>query len=386
MHVIAHDGELEMGIATESTLVADFDGFIVGFLQFHQEEGGDVFIAGVAVLPAHRERGVGRALFEAFLEGLGEVRPLLFTVTTSVSPENYPMLALISELGFSATGYVSDFFGPGIDRLILRFNAQTGLKQSDDVLYLPVGNPSQLERYLASDEWMMVGLAKLPHGLSYELRRYHLSDRATVMANEANVSVAFSSVIIAVLGFLTGFGLVRSGYPADLLSQQILALIVSTIALVIYANSTGELSALHYERFGRYMQIGNILSEFGGVYPILQVVPVAVVVITHQKLPGAITCVGASITIFLYQRSPFDILDRYNNRRILFALLTGYLVLCPVIGFACDVLLDSSLVWSILNITLLTLIGWVCIRRVGTVDPEDRPDIQRFDGTHLHTI
>jgi hypothetical protein len=373
-----------MGVLGESVLVAELSGSIRGYLQFHQEEAGDVFLSGIAVLPEFRRYGIGRALFDALLTCFGDNRPLLFTVTTSVSPENYPMLQLVQLYGFSATTYVSNYFGPGADRLVFRLDAQTGLKQSDDILYLPVGNLTELEQRLRHDEWMMVGLAHLPHGLVYELRRYHLSDRATVMANEANVSVAFSSVIIAVLGFLTGFGFVRSGYPADLLCQQILALIVSTLALVIYANSSGELSALHFERFGQYMAIGNILSEFGGVYPILQVVPVTVVVLTHQRLPGAIACFGASVAILLYQKSPFDILDRYNDRRLLFAVITGYLVLCPIIGYVCDIVLKSSLAWSILNIVTLAYICWVCVRRVGKVDPEDRPDSPRFTGEDIH--
>lgn len=372
----AAEGEIERGIAARAILVHERDGRIIGFLQYHivHEHELGVFLTGLGVDPAARREGIGTRLLESFLEMM-KAPPFGGTIlSTSVNPSNMGMLRLITSHGFVGEMLIHGYFGPGKDRLICRHRVTPEMLVSDDLLFMPIHNQLDLKRHLDDEEWMLAGVRDFPNGLMYELRRYSLTDRAAVMSTECTVSVAFASVVIGALAFLTGFGMVRSGFPPDLLSQLVIAMIVSTIGLVIYANASGELSAFHYERFGEYMEWGNVLSEFGGVYPLLQIIPVAVASITHREALGGVTCVAASLSAALYQASPFDILDRYNNKKYLFFAAALLLIVSPIVGFLCQWQLGSTAIWSVGNVLLLAAVAALCATRIGSIDFGKRPD------------
>jgi ribosomal protein S18 acetylase RimI-like enzyme len=377
----ASEGEIERGIRDSTMLIIEKDQQILGFLQYHivREHELGVFLSGLAVDPSARRRGLATHLVEDFLDKMKFPPYANAILSTSVDPANHPMLRLLTSHGFVGETLIDNYFGPGKDRLICRHRVTPEMLISDDLLFMPVHNQLELKMRLDREDWMLAGVRDFPNGAMYEMRRYSLTDRASVMSTECTVSVTFASVIIGALAFLTGFGMVRSGFPPDLLSQLIIALIVSTIGLVIYANASGELSAFHYERFSEYMEWGNVLTEFGGVYPILQIVPVAVTSITHRESLGGITCVAASIGAALYQASPFDILDRYNNNRFLFLAAAVLLIISPVVGFVCQWQLNSTALWSIGNVLLLAGVALLCATRIGTIDVGKRPDRHNLD-------
>jgi [ribosomal protein S18]-alanine N-acetyltransferase len=89
-------------------------GYTLGAIAAGSAEG---WVLSLAVAPAHRSRGLARALTEAVLarlEAAGAARVLL-----TVDPENRPAIALYERLGFAAVGGEDDYFGPGERRLVM---------------------------------------------------------------------------------------------------------------------------------------------------------------------------------------------------------------------------------------------------------------------------
>ena len=93
----------------------DLVGFVCGFLS--QTDSAEAYIHFVGVSPDHRGEGVGRALYERFLEEVrSEGRSVVRCVT---SPANRDSVAFHEALGFEVDRVVADYDGPGEDRVLL---------------------------------------------------------------------------------------------------------------------------------------------------------------------------------------------------------------------------------------------------------------------------
>ena len=75
-------------------------------------------IMSLAVDPNARGRGVGAALTEAVEKSL--IEKSVTTLQLVVSPENDAAIGLYEKLGYNRIQIVSDYFGPGADRLMMR--------------------------------------------------------------------------------------------------------------------------------------------------------------------------------------------------------------------------------------------------------------------------
>jgi ribosomal protein S18 acetylase RimI-like enzyme len=92
------------------------DAFLVGILSPGDPEQAYIHFAGVA--PAARQRGLGRALYEQFFalaraDGRREVRAI-------TSPANAGSIAFHESMGFTVTGPLPGYNGPGADRVLFR--------------------------------------------------------------------------------------------------------------------------------------------------------------------------------------------------------------------------------------------------------------------------
>ena len=89
-------------------------GFCVGFLSAAQPDVAYVQFVGVA--PAQRKTGLARRLYESFFalaaaDGRGVVRAV-------TAPVNTTSVAFHTALGFSVTGPVEDYDGPGSPKMV----------------------------------------------------------------------------------------------------------------------------------------------------------------------------------------------------------------------------------------------------------------------------
>jgi ribosomal protein S18 acetylase RimI-like enzyme len=102
-----------------TTFVAEADegriGFLAGFVSQTDATIGYVHFVGVD--PAHRRSGVGRRLYERFIE---TVRPIgVRRVRAITSPTNARSIAFHRSIGFEVVGTHADYDGPGDDRVVL---------------------------------------------------------------------------------------------------------------------------------------------------------------------------------------------------------------------------------------------------------------------------
>ena len=88
--------------------------FLVGILSPSDPDGAYIHFVGVA--PQARKVGLARALYERFFDlARADGRSVLRAVT---SPVNSGSIAFHAALGFSVTGPVADYDGPGRDLMV----------------------------------------------------------------------------------------------------------------------------------------------------------------------------------------------------------------------------------------------------------------------------
>jgi ribosomal protein S18 acetylase RimI-like enzyme len=102
-----------------SYVVDDDDGqlaaFLIGFLS--QSDESEAYVHFVGVAPEHRGSGLGRALYERFID---DARAHGRTVVRAVtSPSNEQSMGFHRALGFEVDHLVPDYDGPGEDRVLL---------------------------------------------------------------------------------------------------------------------------------------------------------------------------------------------------------------------------------------------------------------------------
>ncbi len=102
-----------------SFVAEDDDGllvaFLIGFLS--QTDSDEAYIHFVGVAPDQRGSGIGRELYERFFVVVAEQGRTLVRCVTS--PVNEGSVAFHESLGFVAEAVVSDYDGPGEDRVLL---------------------------------------------------------------------------------------------------------------------------------------------------------------------------------------------------------------------------------------------------------------------------
>jgi len=94
-------------------VVAEDAGSLTGWAVLLESERCDVI--RVAVAPAARRRGTGRALLDALLERVGERAVLL-----EVEADNAPAQRLYAASGFTRIARRADYYGAGRDALVLQ--------------------------------------------------------------------------------------------------------------------------------------------------------------------------------------------------------------------------------------------------------------------------
>ena len=122
-----------------------------------------------------------------------------------------------------------------------------------------------------------------------------------------------------------------------------------TLSLLVYANATGDLT-LRRGEFDSHMKIGNLVSEFGGVYPFFQVVPVAVAALTHSAWAGAGACGFSAVALAAYSVSGKDIVDRYPMPQGIRLAALSYVTVSPVFGYVTELTLGTTAYWVGVNL------------------------------------
>ena len=108
--------ELYLKLRTGVFLVAEVDEEVVGY-SLVALRSDDAHLLSIAVLPAQRNRGIGRALLS---ESIAKARAKgAKSFKLEVNRENLPAINLYRSLGFKAVGEVLDYYGSRSPALLM---------------------------------------------------------------------------------------------------------------------------------------------------------------------------------------------------------------------------------------------------------------------------
>ncbi|MGW4680593.1 N-acetyltransferase family protein [Micromonospora taraxaci] len=331
-HEPAAPSEIENGVAAGHVRVVRAGTEIVGFLQYELPSAHHLYLSGLGVHPDQRRTGVGAALLDDFVARARTVaaQPHL-SISTVTSPENLAMLGLLLSRGFVVRTIVPDYFGPGRDRYYCQHKSRVEYVDADERYLIPVAASAQIATLLAGEENVITGLVNLPAGPALELSRFEKDDFAALQSDESAAGVAFSSGILASIAFVLGLSFTSPAYPDGVRVLLMCAALATTASLIIYANTSGELARLRTNSFGRYTKWGNVLSEFGGVFPFLIALPV-----TFAKITSSVGVALAAAALFgaallVYDRSTFAISARFRQT-VSTTALSLFVAAAPVLG------------------------------------------------------
>jgi hypothetical protein len=187
------------------------------------------------------------------------------------------------------------------------------------------------------------------------------------IASEANSSIAFMGVVTTVLALFVGFGF--SALPPVINATLTAGLVTCLAALLAYANSTGAVARFGGINAVRHMEIGNILSEFGGIKLLLLIAPAALALQSTHILLSLLVSSVVSILLVLTHNEKMNITMRYFKKRtetlhiaadILFAVAGVFAAQNPA----------TLNIWAATVILYLTTLGAICSTRNET-QPQD---------------
>ncbi|MGC5662259.1 GNAT family N-acetyltransferase [Micromonospora sp. WMMD723] len=363
----AAPGEIEEAVRQGRVRVVRLDGQIVGFLRRETPSEHHLYIGALGVRPDCRRQKIGTALLEDLLNaGWAPERRDLPSVSTVTSPQNLAMLGLLLSRGFVVRTLMPDYFGLGQDRFYCQYKSRVEYVDPDDRFIVPVKGALQWSALLASESYQITALLSLPSGPAFEISRFEKDDLGALQSDETNASVAFASGTLASITFLLGLSFAYASFPDAVRVLLMGAALATTSSLIIYANTSGELARLRTNSFGRYAKWGNVLSEFGGVFPFLVSLPVTFAEVTSSLTAALLAALLFSVALALYDRSAFSISVRFH-RSTWTRLLSLVTAAAPLAGAAAIRLAPSWLTWAWTGTVALSLISrsYICLAKRG---------------------
>lgn len=346
----AAPGEFEQGVSDGEVYLAEVNGEAVGFIHVETVADRRIFLASIGVDAAHRQVGIGGALLEAVIE---RARAQRSAIQTATDPRNLPMIGLLTGRGFLIADYIPDYFSTGQHRYILVADSDLDSCAVLERVLIPVDSPSNSVR-VSEPEWYIRRIVRVGGRAYYEHVRLGTSESRQLRPEEANSGIAFSGWMLTALTFLLGFALSTGRLGNDVRLILGAAVVLSLLSVLVYANALGELARLHSTRFTRSMELGNMLSEYGGIIPLLAAVPVALAsVVDGWSGRFAIGGVG-SLVLSGYLLSSFALWHRYQLRVWSIPALLS-LAVSPVAYVLLDRLAVPDFVWSLMVLVALAV-------------------------------
>ena len=144
------------------------------------------------------------------------------------------------------------------------------------------------------------------------------AERLGLLMYDIQANVSFTAFMTAVATFFVGLILTKYNSFDDTVRIPILFLIVSAFgflyATLVYSNAGGEVSHLKHKNYEKFTFLGNLLSEFCGIYFLILAIPLAIVAISEDMfLRVAVLCV-TYLGFIVYHVSGFAIISRYVKK------------------------------------------------------------------------
>lgn len=148
---------------------------------------------------------------------------------------------------------------------------------------------------------------------------------------ETEVSVSLTSFMTATVFFFIGLLLTGERELQIRLRIAIIYLFLSAFGFLystlIYANASGEIARLHKRLFERQMSLGNIVSEYFGVYFLIFAIPIVILGYSPDRVLGVVVFAVCFLGFSAYHFLGFSILERYFARKASFIIVVFLLTL-----------------------------------------------------------
>jgi hypothetical protein len=229
---------------------------------------------------------------------------------------------------------------------------------------VPVRAREQLAESLAPGDHAVTALVTLTGEPAFEIARFEQDDPATLQSGEAAAGIAFSGSILAAITFLLGFAFASTRFPDDVRLLLIGATFSTVLSLIVYASASGELARIRSNSFGKIMKWGNVLSEYGGVFPFLISLPITYAQISDEPWTAMVLAVLISGAIAWYERSEFSIAHRFQRSRTELTLM-ALTAISPAVGSALVAAHTTSWPWTTVLVATLAARTWLYLFRRG---------------------
>lgn len=177
------------------------------------------------------------------------------------------------------------------------------------------------------------------------------------------IDVGFTATFTAAVTFFTG--IIISQYKSFDPSINIptLMLIISTFGFLystlVYSNISGILLHGKFQKAARCAILGNILSEYLGVYFIIFAIPLIINIISQDLVLRLATLAFNMCGLYIYHISGFSIMERhYKKLHMLFMLILIFFeVLLFYFQYANKALFEASALLLILFVFTLAFLA-----------------------------
>lgn len=85
-------------------------------------------------------------------------------------------------------------------------------------------------------------------------------------------------------------------------------------ATIVFANASEEISQKNMVKFRKYMLLGDILSEYLGIYLLVLSIPLVINTVTTDMFLRIVTILSSLVGLAIYQFSHFSVLERHFKR------------------------------------------------------------------------
>ncbi|RJO60236.1 hypothetical protein C4544_05680 [candidate division WS5 bacterium] len=171
-------------------------------------------------------------------------------------------------------------------------------------------------------------------------------------------AVSFAGLFAALSLFFTGLIITNYNQFSSSVRIPILFLIISTFgflyATLIYVNATTELSIPRLDKCKRAVDIGNIISEYMGVYFLIFSIPLVITVISSDPFLRWSVLIVNLAGLVIYHLSRFSMMDYFFGK-------IHYLLLSPLLVMEVLLFLFLDLSQSVVFIITTILMGYVGI-------------------------
>lgn len=141
------------------------------------------------------------------------------------------------------------------------------------------------------------------------------SENLGLRQTQVQTYVSFTSFMTAVVVFFTGLLItqfktydISIKVPISFLTFSIFGFLYSTL---IYTNAAEEISRKRIERAKKSILLGDVMSEYIGVYLLVLSIPLVISVITPDEFLRLITLLASLGGFALYQFSHFSMIERH---------------------------------------------------------------------------